>query len=354
MKPSRGAALAAAVLLAAWARPEAAAAQAAAAALKLNAQARAEAGLVWDGEAWTYAGASIFTLNAKAGDPSAAKLEASGSLKLAYGDAAAAAAAASGGAPPLIAGELKKLFFTVSGAAADLSVGRMILNYGRGTVLSPADLFARVDPADPAFGRIGSDVARLRLPLGDLGGFEAAASLAQAFDRLEAGGRIYGEIGGWSLAASAWKSGGAVFGFDCQGDLGAGLVAEAVVRLPEAAGGGLDLSGAAWSLMAGLDYSLGGAWFADLEYQWNSAPARPEVLFAGRHNLFASLAYRPDQWLALALRLLANPEYGTAQAGLGVSWLLGGGIGLAVDSGFAFADWRPGPGRIAVSVNAAF
>ncbi|HHU37602.1 MAG TPA: hypothetical protein GXZ47_10320, partial [Treponema sp.] len=93
--------------------------------------------------------------------------------------------------------EAKKLFLSVYTSHADISVGRMILNYGRGTVLSPADLFSTIDVTDPELGRIGTNAVRILVPLGAVSGIELLSTIAEKPENGISGLRLYSNYSGW-------------------------------------------------------------------------------------------------------------------------------------------------------------
>jgi hypothetical protein len=117
---------------------------------------------------------------AGSGTANAAKLEISAVARLFYGDAAESATGPGGLGPgrlrradadgiaslllgadgPVLSFELKKLYLSVHTPVADVSAGRMIINYGRGTAFSPVDLFSSLDDSGLKLGRTGSDALR--------------------------------------------------------------------------------------------------------------------------------------------------------------------------------------------------
>jgi hypothetical protein len=275
----------------------------------------------------SYSGLSALRLDARGGDPNAARLEASAVARLVYGDAAdllrfqAAALLPSspdadgiaslllGADGPVLSLELKKLYLSVHMPKADLSVGRMIINYGRGTAFSPVDLFSSLDDSGLKLGRTGSDALRLIVPLSDFSGIDMAAGIADTPELGIAGLRHYGNALGVDYGLSAFRDGsrGAdgelVLGLDLKGDLELGIAAEALARLPFN-GLSLDAREAVYSLMLGLDYSLGGRWFFDLEGLWNvsAGDAQAAGAFGQSAHGFASLSWKPDELNAFDLR----------------------------------------------------
>ncbi len=315
-----------------------------------------------------YSGLTAFRLDAVGGDRHSAKVDASLVVRALYGAAAdtarqqAAGALSLAGAEgagalsafilgaegPVLQAELKKLYLSVYTPLADLSVGRMVLNYGRGTVFSPVDLFSSVDTADLALGRGGNDAARALVPFGNFSGLELASTIAGTPQAAIAGARLYGYAGGVDFGLMAFRDGRGegyggseadgrprlVLGGDLKADLGAGLSAEFAARLPidgstpsELA---LDGSEAVYSLMLGADYSLGGAWFFDLEYLWNlrTGDALPAGTFLRGHSLFCSLSWKPDELTALDARAMAAPADGLWQLSAGLSRSIADGASL--------------------------
>jgi hypothetical protein len=275
----------------------------------------------------SYTGLSALRLDAQGGDRNAAKLEISAVARLFYGDAAellraqAASVLAGSGAPaeiaslllgadgPVLSFELKKLYLSVHTPVADVSAGRMIINYGRGTAFSPVDLFSSLDDSGLKLGRTGSDALRILVPLSDYSGVDVAAGIADTPEFGIAGARHYGNALGVDYGLSAFRDGsrGAegelVLGLDLKGDLGLGIAAEALARLP-LNGLRLDAAEAVYSLMLGLDYSLSGRWFFDLEGLWNisAGDALAAGAFSQSAHGFASLSWKPDELNALDLR----------------------------------------------------
>lgn len=304
-----------------------------------------------------YNGASSLRLDATGGDRNEAKIEASVIVNMFYGDVAEearddlaaalvsdiptasdrVAASLLGSSGPLTTIDLKKLYLSVYTPRADVSVGRMIVNYGRGTVFSPVDLFSGVDTSDLALGRTGNDALRVLFSFGNFSGLDLVATIADSPEQSIAGGRFFGHSAGWDYGISAFRDGrdasdndgDLVVGLDLKGDIELGISAEALARLPFDAGTP-DTSEVVYSLMAGLDYSLKGEWFFDLEYLWNirAGQTYPIGGFRHDHNLFASLSWKPDELTALDVRAIAVPSEALGQVTLGASRSVAKGTSL--------------------------
>jgi hypothetical protein len=295
----------------------------------------------WSGSAaWdsgkAYKGLSSFRLDARGGDRQSSKVEASVVVRLVYGAAA----------EPIVLFDAKKLYASVYMERADLSVGRMIVNYGRGTVFSPVDLFAAVDTGDLALGRVGTDAVRLFIPLGDLSGLDLVGTLAKPPAEAILGGRGSASIEGWDMGLSLYRDGGdqsrlsaLVFGLDLKGDIEVGLSAEALARIPWGEAG-FDGGSVAFSTMAGLDYSVSGTWFFDFEYLANFGGGRAAGTFLGAHTLFGSLSYKVDELTTIDARSLWNPGEKGWQASLAAGRSIAPGSQLLFYTQYSSGDVR--------------
>jgi len=281
---------------------------------------------------YAYTGVTSLRLDATGGDRDESKVEASAVVSMVDGDVTA------------MAFELKKLYLSVYTRHADLSAGRMIINYGRGTVFSPVDLFSAVDTADLALGRTGTDAVRVLLPFGDFSGLDLVATMGGVGWDGAAGGRFYGNADGLDFGISGFGDGlydgdgDLVAAIDLKGDLELGISAEAVARLPFAAWSP-DASEIVVSAMLGADYSLDSEWFFDVEYLLNMRMGSSYAVgtFRSGQNLFASVLWKPDELTALDLRFIGALAEAAVQATLSVSRNIASGASLA-----AYAVYRSG------------
>lgn len=237
-----------------------------------------------------HTGRTAVFLHGTAGDRYTAKVDFSLLGSLNYSGASQAPVA-----PPTI--DVQKLYVSVFTEPADFFVGRMIVNYGRGTVLSPADLFSGIDTGSSSLSKTGVDAARVLIPLGALSGVEFVSTSAENFENAQAGMRGYGNVKGWDFALAAFYKGQkkeenpnlAVFSFDTKGDLIVGLSAEAVAFLDLQ-----KLKDVRAQTMIGFDYSFSNAVFFDVEYQWNGT-SETQGVFKSAHTIFASTAWQPNE-----------------------------------------------------------
>ncbi|HKL87068.1 MAG TPA: hypothetical protein VJ861_12110 [Treponemataceae bacterium] len=249
-------------------------------------------------------GRTAVSLQGTAGDRYTAKVDFSLLGSLAYNGSAVPAVL-----PPTL--DVKKLYVSVFTEPADFFAGRMIVNYGRGTVLSPADIFSGIDTGNSVLGKTGVDAARVLIPLGAISGMEIVSTIAEKPQNARAGIRGYGNIKGWDFGLSSFYTGEeksemphrAVFAFDTKGDAIVGLCAEAVASVDLE-----NFTEVRGSAMLGFDYSFSNEVFFDFEYQWNGTSGNLGV-FKGDHTVFASTSWQPNElFSANASVVKALPE----------------------------------------------
>lgn len=237
-----------------------------------------------------------------------ARVEASGFVRLDWSDASVW--------PPQPYFELSRLFVSLYTERADILIGRQIANYGRGNAFSPVDIFSKIDRVD--LSRTGTELLRIKLPIGALSGVDVLASLSRPLEEFSGGVRGFTSIAGWNLAVGAFQDGGLMAeelvaagldagpavlaakdsslaaSFDLKGNLLLGISGEALFRVPwESDFSGL--RGDDWTveLMAGLDYSFFRKLFLDAEYLWKSVD--------NSHHLFGSISWKMAEVLSLSV-----------------------------------------------------
>ncbi|MCL2480369.1 MAG: hypothetical protein FWF38_01515 [Spirochaetaceae bacterium] len=265
-----------------------------------------------DNDVFEYSGVTSLKLNAIAGDLQNAKIDVSVIFKLLYGESAkkidsglldnrndySQTFITENNGVAMVA-EVRKLYLSVFTEYMDISLGRMIINYGRGTIFSPIDLFASVDIVDIDFGRIGTDAARIMIPLGPVSGIDIITTLTPTVNEFTTGARGFGNINGWDFGISAFRDAKNIaddwaldFGFDFKGDLLVGVYGEFLLTIPWENGSALT-NNTVCSIMGGIDYSISGLWFFDLEYMINTGSTYyRSATFRGDHNLFASVSHK--------------------------------------------------------------
>lgn len=273
-----------------------------------------------------YSGLTTVELAFQGGDRDSAQLVGLAKFSVPYG--AAAAMLSQTGSPLPYLFEITKLYGTFSFPQGDLSLGRMILNYGKGQLFSPADLFSAVNLQDPALGRTGTDVIRFQIPLSDLSGLDAVSTLALPPDRAVFGGRAFASVGGWDLSAMVFQNGGGLnsltnepgllAGLDWKGDLLIGFYGEALFSVPYK-DYYPDPNRSGISLALGADYSWSGSWFCTVEYQGNFGQGPRFGQFQGDSSLYANLSWKLDDWTSANTHVIYIADTGAWQGLLSVN-----------------------------------
>jgi hypothetical protein len=164
--------------------------------------------------------------------------------------------------------DIRKVYGSLYLPFADFSIGRQIISFGQGLVFSPIDVFSSVNILDLSLRRRGSDVARVRVPLGELAGFDAIAKIASRAQGTAAAIKGYGHVGSFDFAGVGMyqekqnSSGEFITGVTFKGDLVAGVYGELVEHWKQ--GGDRSFVG-----MLGADYSIQDAWYFTAEYLYN-------------------------------------------------------------------------------------
>ena len=193
------------------------------------------------------------------------------------------------------------------------TLGRQVVNYGRGTLWSPTDIFTELDLSGISPVRRGTDAMRATLPIGQTAGFDmvAAPTLAPGGGRYSARANalIADVLDAAVVAARDGADKGWVFGGDFKTDIEVGLTGEAVYFQPDSGGWG-------WvRAAAGVDWSVGDFILA-AEYYYNGGGGAADLLFPGTHNAYASVTWTPSELLQASLTAIADVGQATGSATL--------------------------------------
>jgi hypothetical protein len=222
-----------------------------------------------------FAGANLLTLNLQNANAKSAKIEGSVDFWLltgAYADAYRRIDSTSSlilpGLSSVFIADVRKLYASLFLPFADVSIGRQIISFGQGMVFSPIDVFSSVNILDLTLRRSGSDVARVRVPFGDLAGIDAIAKLTAKSRETAAALKGYAHVAGFDLAGIGMYQGNqhqAITGISFKGDMVAGVYGELVEHWKQA--GQRSFTG-----MLGTDYSIENTWYFIGEYLYNEKP----------------------------------------------------------------------------------
>ena len=213
-----------------------------------------------------------------------------------------ATGAGSAGQDAALAARIRTLYARLDLDGASFTAGRQVVNYSRGSLWSPTDIFTELDLAGISPVRRGTDALRLTVPLGVTAGLDAVAAptLTPGDGRYSL--RANALVGDVDAAVVAGRDGslrGWLFGADFKTDLEVGLTGEAIYDLP-------DSGGAGWvRAAAGVDWSTGDFVLA-AEYYYNGGGASADLLFPGTHNLYGSVTWSPSELLQLTLEVIAD------------------------------------------------
>ena len=245
----------------------------------------------------------------------------------------------------VVAARVRTLFVKLDFDWATLQAGRQVVNYGRGALWSPTDIFTELDLTGLSPLRRGCDAIRLTVPLGPTGGFDLVAAPTASLEDGRYAARLGGLLGNFDGALMAARDGqgkGWIIGADFKTDLVVGLSGEAAWEAPDSGGiGSLRAAG-------GIDWSFG-EFIVAAEYYYNGGGASSDPLFPGAHNIYGTFMWDPTELLAILCSAIVDMESsagtatllatlsvaqnatlrayvqaGNGQAGYGVSYGLGG------------------------------
>jgi hypothetical protein len=243
--------------------------------------------------ALSFAGMNMLTLNVKTPLLKTAKVEGLIDVYQVYGEYAGLVQGTSdspalslfSGRTPILA-DLRMLYGALYLPWADITLGRQIVNYGKGTLFSPLDVFSSVNLLELSFKRSGSDIAMAAFPVGDLSGIDVVTEFPAGTGDYASLLRGFTTLGGWDLSAVGiyrHRSREGIGGVAFKGDLLVGVTGEVAARYRRDSG---DVSVEA---MAGVDYSVKNTWFFSAEYNYRGRDNGHPMY--GTHNLFGSVQY---------------------------------------------------------------
>jgi hypothetical protein len=211
----------------------------------------------------------------------------------------------------LIAARVRELYLKLDFAWASLTAGRQVINYRKGALWSPTDLFTELDLSGLSPVRRGSDALRLAVPAGATGALDLVAAPSSKPSQGRYATRISGLVAGIDASGIAYRDGAnkvSCIGADFKADLVAGINGSILFSLPDSA------SGPAWEkpkprASLGADYSIGD-FIMTAEYYYNGGGA-PDPSALGSHNAYASLAWKAGDFFTLSGLALADPVSGT-------------------------------------------
>ncbi len=203
-----------------------------------------------------------------------------------------------GGPDLLAAARVRTLYVKYDADWASFTAGRQVINYERGALWSPTDIFTdtELDLTGLSPVRLGSDALRLTFPLGATGGLDLAAAPTTLPAQGLYSARLSGMVLGVDSALSAARNGAAgtsSVGADFKADLGLSFYGDLLYALPD--------SGAAgnWEVAGGADWGVGDFIFA-AEYYYNGGGAAADLLFPDSQNLYGDLTRQASEFVNIS------------------------------------------------------
>jgi hypothetical protein len=201
---------------------------------------------------------------------------------------------------------LRKLYLSVYLPFADITLGRQIINLGKGYLFSPIDVFSSVELTDLAFRRSGSDIAMAAIPIGELAGIDVVVELPFLDNTHSSAVKAFATVMDWDFSLvglyrntddSDGRVDEMITGLAFKGDVVVGLHGEIVTHFYDSH------SGPSFEAMAGADYSIRDllVFMAEYLYKDHIVPG-----FWGEHNAFGSIQYLINDIMSLSGSLIHN------------------------------------------------
>ncbi len=212
------------------------------------------------------------------------------------------------GKTPLLL-DIRKFYLSIYLPFADISIGRQIINFGKGLVFSPVDAFAMVELQDINLRKTGSDIVNVKIPIGDLSGIDLIVEMPFLEKGFSSAIKTFTTVNTFDLSLlGIYKKAGddsdieneILGGFSFKGDLVVGLYGEGVVHYI------YESNNAYFESMLGIDYSVKGKWIFALEYLYKQQEWQKS--FWGENNIFGSAQFVINELANLSGSLIYNFE----------------------------------------------
>ena len=210
-----------------------------------------------------------------------------------------------GNTPVLL--DIRKLYLSLYLPFADITLGRQIVNYGKGVVFSPIDVFSTIDVANINFERHGSDIAAVKIPFSYLSGLDVVTEFPRKHHEYSSALRGYFNTLGFDVAVNTiykHRAEELIAGLSFKGDAFFGVYGELVEHFAD------DLSKKYFEGMFGLDYSIKNALYLRTEYYYKNTNLQNEW---GKHNLFVSLKYLINDLMNVSAHVIGSDAGGNDQ-----------------------------------------
>jgi hypothetical protein len=211
---------------------------------------------------------------------------------------------------------LRQLYLALYPSFADISIGRQIINFGVGMIFSPINVFSSFDPTDIDFTRTGSDAARVKVPIGDLGGLDLISTFTTKMTNSTSAVKLFGNFFGFDFSGVAIYHGTSreiITGATFKGDVEIGIHGEFVEHFF------IDSDKPYFEGMLGIDYSFFDSQLAlFLEYYYDESSIDPSTvtlrniasinrIFYNKHYFFLEGIYSIDEIRKVSAFIIYNP-----------------------------------------------
>ena len=195
-----------------------------------------------------------------------------------------------GKAPALL--DIRKLYLSMYLPFVDITIGRQIINFGKGFVFSPIDVFSSVELFDINYGRRGTDIANIRIPFSDLAGLDITTELPFIDDNFSTALKLFATFFDFDFSLVGMYRNAdtradfedeAIIGLTFKGDMEIGIYGEVVTHVLT------DSKDVFFEGMLGADYSIKDKWYFVAEYLYKQYNWSNSIW--GEHNLFGSIRY---------------------------------------------------------------
>ncbi len=187
---------------------------------------------------------------------------------------------------------LRKFYLSIFLPFADVTIGRQIINLGKGLLFSPIDVFSTIEILDINFRRNGADIVAVGIPFSNLTGIDFITELPFLQNDYSLATKFYTTLFDFDFSivgifkkkkAVNNKKDEIVLGICFKGDAEIGIYSEMVTHYLYKSKKNY------FEGMIGADYSIKGKWYFIVEYLYKQYNWEQSVW--GEHNLFSSLRY---------------------------------------------------------------
>jgi hypothetical protein len=214
----------------------------------------------------------------------------------------------------LVEARVRTLYVKLDWDWASLTAGRQVVNYLRGALWSPTDVFTELDLSGLLPVRRGTDAVRLTLPIGETGAADLVSAPADRPDEGRYAARVSGFVLGLDGALLGYRGGEARtwnLGGDFKFDLGPAWNCELLWSRPD--------SGAPWLRAAGgADWSFGD-FIVAAEYYYNGGGAAADSNAPGLLNAYGVLTWRESDFVEFSASCIDGVSAGTSLSTLGAT-----------------------------------